>query len=136
METAVRELDEPCNILVPMTESGAYGFGHLRYQEYLAASEIKNNRGIDLEPLLIDSWWRDAMVLFSQMTDSVSEIIDQLVLSNRGPLSRASSTLKAMIAARPAIEQHDLLQMVTSHERLDRKDGWLPDPDDSLDTDD
>jgi hypothetical protein len=130
VERAVRELVDPCNILVPMTESGAYGFGHLRFQEYLAAYELKNNRGLELESLLRDSWWKDAMVLFAQMTDSIEQIIDQLVLSRRGPLSRAASTLKAMIASRPAVERSALLEIVCSHERLDEQEGWVKELDD------
>jgi hypothetical protein len=130
VEAAVRELVDPCNILVPMTESGAYGFGHLRYQEYLAACEIKSNRGIELEGLLRDSWWKDAMVLFAQMTDGIEQIIDQLVMSRRGPLSRAAPTLKAMIAARPVVERSALLGIVQSHEKLDEQEGWVGEPDD------
>lgn len=37
---AVTELVDPCNILLPMTDDGQLGFGHLRYQEYLAACEL------------------------------------------------------------------------------------------------
>ena len=55
-----------------MTQDGQLGFGHLRYQEYLAACEIRYNRGIDIKKLLNKSWWRGALTLFSMLADDIS----------------------------------------------------------------
>ena len=41
-KTTLNELIDPCEILVPMSPDGKYGFGHLRYQEHLAALELFN----------------------------------------------------------------------------------------------
>ncbi len=82
---AVEELIDPCNILIPMTINGEYGFGHLRFQEYLAATELVSNRGIDVNPLMKQSWWRDTLVLFSQLTDNIEFIINSLVTA--GPIA-------------------------------------------------
>ena len=69
--TAVEELIDPCNILVPMTEDGEFGFGHLRYQEHLAAKELLSNRGIKISPFLDQSWWHGTLILFSQMNTNL-----------------------------------------------------------------
>lgn len=61
IETAVNELCDPCNILVPMSVQGEWGFGHLRYQEHLVAEELIRNRGIEIEPLLTSDWWRSVL---------------------------------------------------------------------------
>lgn len=36
----LEELIYPCEILVPMVETGNYGLGHLRYQEFLVSEEL------------------------------------------------------------------------------------------------
>lgn len=74
IDIAVEELISPCEILVPMTNDGKYGFGHLRYQEHLAAREL-SNRSIDLIPLLSQSWWQGAIVLFARMNDNIEWLI-------------------------------------------------------------
>jgi hypothetical protein len=45
-----------------MTEDGKVGFGHLRYQEYLAALEIQSNRAINIIEYMDQEWWRGVLV--------------------------------------------------------------------------
>ena len=83
-----------------MTEDGKFGFGHLRYQEYLVAQELLLNRGIDLISLLADPWWRGAFVLFAQMNENVHWLIEEAVqrwflkeTGNITQLNRARETI-------------------------------------------
>lgn len=116
---AVRELIEPCNILVPMTDEGDIGFGHLRFQEYLCALELCQNRGIDILPLLKNPWWKSAVVLFSRLTDDIEHIICQ-VLERQVNISSCRDTLLAVIETRSRAEKHTLKQLVDKHSKLDR----------------
>lgn len=117
---AVRELIDPCNILIPMTEDGQLGFGHLRYQEYLVACELVSNRGLGIERLLYQSWWRGALVLFAQMTDDIEFIIDWVV--RHGKFSDVRETLEAMLAVQPWKKRRALSGIVTNHLKLDKLD--------------
>lgn len=116
---AVRELIEPCNILVPMTDEGDIGFGHLRFQEYLCASELCQNRGIDILPLLKSPWWKSAIVLFSRLTDDIEHIISQ-VLERQVNISKCRDTLLAVIETRSKPEKRDLRRLIDRHSKLDR----------------
>ena len=60
---AFNELIDPCNILFPLASGNELTFGHLRYQEHLAATEIASNRGVDIIELLKNEWWRGAFGL-------------------------------------------------------------------------
>ncbi|MGH1386403.1 NACHT domain-containing protein [Kordia sp.] len=77
---ALRELIDPCNILVPMSERGKYGFGHLRYQEHLAAMELVSNRGINIQLFLGSKfqWWRETLYFFAQMSDDLTWLINSI----------------------------------------------------------
>jgi hypothetical protein len=74
----LKDLIDPCNILVPMNDEGHYGFGHLRFQEHLSAIELLSNRSINLLNLLPINWWQGALLLMSQMTNDVSWLIKEL----------------------------------------------------------
>ncbi len=119
IRVAVRELMEPCNILAPMTDEGDIGFGHLRFQEYLCASELCQNRGIDILPLLKNPWWKSAIILFSRLTDDIEHIISQ-VLERQVNVSKCRDTLLAVIDTRSKSERRALKQLVDRHSKLDR----------------
>jgi predicted NACHT family NTPase len=117
---ALNELIDPCNILIPMTDNGGYGFGHLRYQEYLVATELCRNRNIDIYDYLNKLWWRDALILFSEMTDSLDFILVRLLKKiNREDYYE---TVKLMIEVRPLQEKKGLLEMLRKHKELDSID--------------
>lgn len=77
-ELAIHELVDPCNLLVPMTEDGKYGFGHLRYQEHLAAREIMSNRSISIVKLLQQPWWRGVILLFAKMNNDLMWLVEEV----------------------------------------------------------
>jgi hypothetical protein len=118
VRTAVRELVDPCNILVPMTEDGEFGFDHLRYQEHLAATELSQNRGIDLRPMLTSLWWRSVLVLFARMTDEIQYIFAE-VLEKESEILKYHGTLLAMASTKNSSEQRYLKGLLADHSKLD-----------------
>jgi hypothetical protein len=123
IEKGVGELFSPCNILTPMTADGRFGFGHLRYQEYLAACELNNNRGIDIGPLLADSWWRGALTLYAQMADDVEHLIIWLAENGtEASFSKAVNNLQSMINVRSPKERAGLSELLKMHIKLDPYD--------------
>ena len=114
---AVEELIDPCNILVPMSEEGMLGFGHLRYQEFLVATELCNNRGINILPFMSQDWWRGVLILFSQLTDDIEFIINTIVTG--GEVSYMHETLTDMLKVRPVSERNNLQKIIDSHRELD-----------------
>jgi Holliday junction resolvasome RuvABC endonuclease subunit len=115
---AVRELHDPCNILEPMTAEGEFGFGHLRYQEHLAANELCANRGIDLVPLLYSPWWKSVLVLFARKTGDINHIFDD-VLERGIVVSKCTENLIAIIETRTPNEQRYLRSLVSDQVRQD-----------------
>ncbi|HMK26066.1 MAG TPA: NACHT domain-containing protein [Chitinophagaceae bacterium] len=77
-ELALTELIDPCNILTPMTDYGTFGFGHLRFQEHLAATELILNRGIEVAPFLNQIWWRGTLLLYAQMESDLTYLIHKV----------------------------------------------------------
>lgn len=120
VELAVQELIEHCNVLVPMTDDGQLGFGHLRYQEYLAACELRHNRGISVLPLLQQNWWRGTLVLFAQMTDDIEFLINEAVLNSK--MSDVYETLDSMLSVRGKKEKNNLRKIIRDHASLDQFD--------------
>lgn len=111
---AFNELQDPCNVIIPMTDTGAVGFGHLRYQEFLAACELINNRGISIRPLLYQDWWHSSLIFFSKMTDDLEFIIKEVTsLFNIGS---SNHVLKDMIKSRPKNEHKKLLTTLKKRE--------------------
>lgn len=118
VQVAFSELIDPCNILVPMTEDGQIGYGHLRFQEYLAACELQSNRGVSLFHFLNKPSWKGALVLFSKMTDDIEDIIAQI--AEKDSLSRYVDILELMLEVRPAKESDALAEIIQKHIELDR----------------
>nr|WP_320191394.1 hypothetical protein [uncultured Desulfobacter sp.] len=113
---AIEELIDPCNVLMPMTDDGMIGFGHLRYQEYLAAMELCRNRGIDISRLL-NSWWKDTLVLFSSLTDDIEFIINQLVTECR--IGERYHIINEMLQVRPKKERFNFQEILDTNRDLD-----------------
>jgi hypothetical protein len=116
---AVAELIDPCNVLQPMNDDGAFGFGHLRFQEYLCATELCTNRGIELMPLLSSPWWRSVVVLFGRMTDDIRYIIEDVIAQHHN-VSKYRETLLAVIATRPTAQQNELTRLIDLHFAMDK----------------
>jgi len=132
---AVKELYDPCNVLLPITDLGEQGFGHLRFQEFLVAKELAHRSINTTGKHLADPWWKGAFVLLAQDPDQIDRFIEWFS-DNYGVLE-SLDTLKAMISVRPEEEQmflRDRLQYFVNNERdlagseLDEM-SWTVDPD-------
>jgi hypothetical protein len=116
---AVQELIDPCNVLVPMTADGDFGFSHLRYQEHLSAIELCNNRGIDLAPLLTSPWWRSVLVLFAKLTDDITYVVED-ALEKGLNVTKCKANLLAMCEMKDKNQRTHLVKLIESHVNLDR----------------
>mgnify|MGYP000586332433 CR=1 FL=1 len=90
----VNELIAPCNLLIPMSVNNTFGFGHLRFQEYLVAKEIKGERSVNLIEIIDNSWWEGTLLLFADMNESIDWLID--LISKSGKFSNVSELLVKM----------------------------------------
>jgi hypothetical protein len=111
-ETAAQELIDPCNVLIPMTDDGKFGFGHLRFQEHLAAKEIYFNRSIEILPLLKDPWWHSTFIFFGQMNSELYWLI--MDLGEKKYIHAVKNILLEMIETRPKAEQQSIRIMIDS----------------------
>lgn len=118
IQSAFSELIDPCNILVTMTEDGQIGYGHLRFQEYLAACELQSNRGVSPFHFLNKPSWKGALVLFSKMTDDIEDIIAQI--AEKDSLTRYFDILSLMLDVRPEKERNALMEIIQRHVELDK----------------
>jgi len=92
----LKELEDPCNVLIRDKVSNTLSFGHFRFQEHLAAMELKTNRSIDLEPIIVEDWWRGAFCLYAQSTNDVESTIDEITKGHQEIPTNAYTTLYAM----------------------------------------
>lgn len=116
-KVAVNELIDPCNILVPMSEEGRLGFGHLRFQEYLVACELESNRGINLRVLVGQPWWEGPFLLLAQKIESIDWFL--IGLAVKGLVGRHRDFIDKLIAVRPTVEQPGLRELLNAHAALD-----------------
>lgn len=79
--TVMNELISPSEILL-LNNDGSYGFGHLRFQEYLASEHLIHIRTLELRKMLTDPWWHDVFLLYSQHAHDIEWIINDA--SNNG----------------------------------------------------
>lgn len=114
---AVKELFEPCNVIVPIQENGALGFEHLKYQEHLAAREILENRAIDVLPLLKHPWWREVMLLVSRMSENIEWLIK--IVGEAGASSSQLAILDDMISLRPKLEREVIQDKLDKYRFMD-----------------
>ncbi len=110
LRDAVGELADPCNVLVPMTDDGMLGFGHLRYQEYMVARHFHENRALSLRSYLTQEWWRGPIYLFAQMCDSVDWLLD--LAKKESAVPTASETLRQVFENRAPTEGGHLLALL------------------------
>jgi predicted NACHT family NTPase len=112
----LEELIDPCNVLVLIGWPNRFGFSHLRFQEYLAARVLKDNREIRLAPYFFKAWWRGVLVLLARMLNSVewiagelsSELIDDGVVEN----------VCAIIEAVPREQRRSVINSIAAAARL------------------
>ncbi|MDD9155174.1 hypothetical protein PVK64_03075 [Aliivibrio sp. S4TY2] len=92
----VKELEDPCTVLVRDKVSGKLSFGHFRFQEHLASLELRDNRSIDLSTIIIRDWWRGAFSLFAQSLDDIESTIEELIRGDKLISEDAFTTLYTM----------------------------------------
>jgi hypothetical protein len=103
LTVGLNELIHPCNILEPMSSQVSFGFGHFRYQEFLAATECNVNRAIKVEEQIGSEFWRGTLELFAQITDDIKFLLTYAI--NKRMVVEARPTLEAVFRVRPEKER-------------------------------
>lgn len=119
----VNELVNPCNIIHfdPLTKT--YSFGHLRFQEHLAALELNENRGRDILPLLKKDWWAGTLCLYAQICDFSSLLEDYY--RSYGQVYPVLKIFKEMARHRPLHARAHLMSLIKRYERTDELDSFM-----------
>lgn len=116
VKTGITDLLSPCNILTPMNEEGSIGFGHLRYQEFLSAKELTQNRSVEIGPLLFDPWWKGVLRFYAQMADDIEHVFEFLVSTpGTNNYLRAKDNMREMLLTRPENEREYLTTIFESN---------------------
>lgn len=108
-EEIVKELISPSEILL-LNNDGGFSFGHLRFQEFLASEQLVHIRKLKLKDMLLDSWWNDVFILYSQHAYDIGWIIDYSC--SEGCTLKAYKLLKSMInnSSMPNVRTAELLK--------------------------
>lgn len=93
-EEIVKELISPSEILL-LNNDGGLSFGHLRFQEFLASEQLVHMRKLKLKDMLLDSWWNDVFILYSQHAYDIGWIIDYSC--SEGCTLKVYKLLKSMV---------------------------------------
>ena len=117
IEKCVEELIDPCNILIRDPISKNYSFGHFRFQEHLASTELKQNREIDITELAVKDWWVGTLSLYAQEIE-FSHLIEDLYHKHNN-IQNALTTLKAMINSAPSSRRANLNLLVEQYDKAD-----------------
>lgn len=113
IESAFQDLIHPCEILIPMTSDGKYGFGHLRFQEHLVAREIFNNRNIEIINFINNDWWKGSLKFLILMSENVEWIIKNI--GNSGKIE--SNFIDDLLKLRHSIERKNLNILISSYKQ-------------------
>lgn len=73
-------------------------FGHLRFQEYLAAEEFNNRRSIKIDKLLKDQWWHGPLLIYSQIAREVEWLINNAI--SNGYTRQVKEILRSIVSER------------------------------------
>jgi hypothetical protein len=135
LRLGLKELLYPCNILTTMADNGKIGFGHLRFQEFLAAQAVLTDRGVKLMELAEDSWWHGVFHLLSMSVRNVDWLLELLApCSDRGAIKK---TIETIVSARPPRERGRLRAIILSGATKSNTREIVLEPDDlSLDEED
>ena len=115
-----------------MPQTGLVTFGHLRYQEFLAAEEfLKRNRRSVLN-YLDDDWWKGALYLYAFSAD-LEELMMTMYRTERS-FARSSAMILHMIEARPSHERQSLRDQLRVWHTQELRDDMANDHDDAKDS--
>ena len=117
---ALNELVDPCNILIPMSGSGKIGFGHLRYQEHLAAKELVSNRAINVLKFHNQPWWTSVLILFARMCEDLTWLIQEIGKNKQMKFYR--KFVISLLKERPQEEQYRLESLIDQYLLLEGYD--------------
>ncbi len=123
---AVEELISPCEILVPMTDDGKVGFGHLRFQEHLVARYLCMHRDIEIVPFSHEEWWYEVLVFLARMQTNIEWLVNILAAD---AYKSSEYILNRIILTQPLEERKRLRSILISHRKLDYIDKSLLDLD-------
>lgn len=112
IKNCVRELEDPCAVLVRDKVSGELSFGHFRFQEHLASLELKENRSIDFGSIITKDWWRGAFSLYAQNLDDIESIIEDLTRGSKLIPVDAFTTLYAMSNVLSPIKKKNMTSLL------------------------
>ncbi len=119
-EIALNELINPCNILVPMSDDGKFGFEHLRYQEHLAAKELLSDRGRDVISLLKQSWWQGCLRFFTIMNSDLTWLIKEIAKERN--IIALKEQVKTLVNLRPIPERKKIIKLIETYLQVEYED--------------
>ena len=123
LEKIINELIDPCNILQKDPITDEFSFGHFRFQEHLAAEELRQNRAIDLTELALKDWWRGTLTLYAQESEFIHLLED--LYHRHSNIKGALKTILSMVNAAPKDKRSHLMQLVAEYEKSDYLDDIL-----------
>ena len=103
---ATAELISPCAVLKRIPNTGRIGFGHLRFQEFLASEEFLHNNRYSPLDYVNDEWWKGVLYLYAFNVD-MEELMAALYRTGRR-FATSAANLRRMIEARPLGERSSL----------------------------
>ena len=103
------QIKEICGLLMER-ELGVYEFAHLSFQEYLAASQIKESQSEDLLIAnLDDPWWAETIRLYAAQGDA-TKLIDAAI---------AKPTVKSLSLASDCLQEGAKVELTTRDRLLE-----------------
>lgn len=118
-EFIFEELCFPCEILL-VNQNGTFGFGHLRFQEYLVSEQLVHVRSATYDRFIKSPWWHDSLVLYAQHAHEINWLIDYICQDADLTLN-SHHLAREMISFRDVKERDMLIKrlesaIVVSHE--------------------
>jgi NACHT domain len=103
-------------------ESGIWGFAHLTFQEYLAASEVVEERlEKDLVRKVTESWWHETIRLYAALADA-TPIVEACISGEKPAIAQLTLAVECLDEAR-------LVQPHLRRKVVELVDAGLEDPD-------
>lgn len=123
IEQCLNELIDPCNLFIEDSLTGHFSFGHFRFQEHLASTELSTNRSIDLAELTVQDWWRGTLCLYSQAND-IEHLFEE-IYQKYSSIQKSKISLEAMIKHSRKDRRNDLRQVLKMYDMNDLDDRYL-----------
>ena len=125
ISSVINDLVDPCNLLIVDRYSEELSFGHFRFQEHLAATELAHSRGVDMADLAREDWWRGALCLFAQTNDM--EFLIPEIYQKFHSIGSTERTLRAMQEQTINERKHIIKSIIDSYIQQDAMDEIVSD---------